>query len=142
MGMNSTAPARYGAPPPMGAPRPGTPPPPGPPMTAGLVGMPQPGGVPPPPSGVPPQPMGSTGWNPQPSGPMVGGPQAGQMPQAPISPEGFNAYRRLQTMPVTGAGKGAKNAYNQAAMQFRGQYGGYDPNGMMQRTKALRRYGG
>lgn len=93
------------------------------------------GGVPGgPPSGAPMAP--STGqWAPRSNG-MMGG------PQAPISPEGFNAYKRLQSMPTVGANKGQVKAFNNAANQFRGQYGGYDPSGQMQRTRALRRYGG
>jgi hypothetical protein len=140
MGMNSAAP------PPMssgGAPPQGPPPPGGGMMQAAVMPRP-PGGGGFAPTGQPPPFMtagGPTPWHPQTGGPPVGGPQAGQMQNPSISPEGFNAYKRLQAMPIQG--KQSKHAYNDAAMAYRNQYGGgYDPTGQLTRTKALRRYGG
>jgi hypothetical protein len=141
MGMNSAAPppmSSGGAPPPPGGPPPG-----GGMMQAGIM----PGGQSFAPTGQPPPFMtqgpapGGESWAPKTGGPPVGGPMAGQMQRPQISPEGFNAYKRLQAMPIQG--KQSKHAYNQAAMGFRNQYGGgYDPTGQLTRTKALRRYGG
>lgn len=79
------------------------------------------------------------GQPPMPGGPPPGGPPSAQ---PPISPEGYGAYRKLGTMPITGGN--TRRQYNQAAQQFAQQHGsGFDPKGMLSRTKALRRqYGG
>lgn len=65
--------------------------------------------------------------------PSMGAGGGGQQSQAPISPEGFNAYNRL----LAGTGKNR----SAAARQFVQQYGGgYDPKGTLARSNALRKY--
>lgn len=81
------------------------------------------------------------GWKPQAGQAPVGGPQAGQAGATPPSSGMWNAYQRLRGMPITGGG--TKRQFNEAANEFAQQYGSdYDPQGMLARTKALRkRYG-
>jgi len=104
----------------------------------------------PPPGGTPPgralQPTWQQGapqqpWNPQASNVKVGGPQAGVTGPPPVSPQGFNQYSQLASMPITG--HGTRQKYNQAAKKYISENGkGFDPNNVLQRTNALRNYGG